>query len=1788
MWDSIYMAEMDNLAGINENFDTIKTLLNSIRAQGILNTSDVDKLLTGINTKLEKINTEEDIDLIKIFLSELKQNLDERHSILVSKFGAIESLFSNLLKNSSEMLKSSEVKELFDIVATNLSVFSREVVSQKESLTDISLRLDALRSDDSQKKDIIKNIALLKPDLERLNNGFDSIVLSLNDNFKTIVKTISTIDKTEYLDKFSDSLSNIEMSSKTVLSALQVLDKKTEKVDSVLENLARKEDLSETNRKIFELTAQSHELSASVTDLADKYVRFDNLADKIDASVGIIAGLKSFLEEADDKSTNTLLEELRGIEHSIDKISSDTKFEDFKNDLQTIVNKIFEGTDILNKKFIDSQADIKSLLNKMSTIDIKTEYQIIAEKFETTAIAIKDNISESTQKVLNLSEANISRVLNEISSSADSLSSRLTETQSSLAVLCEKNFGSVYENITDLKTVLAQIDENSISANNAIFSSITDRLTSFENELSQSLEAQERTVNHSAAQLIEQVENIKNLSGVLDYKIDSSVVELNSVKSGLDNLKSAVDDVLALNFVNVVKDLRIDLYASKQELVNSYETTSSDMADKLTEDLYGKYELLISKLDSVEEEIKHAQNESLYSLKNVLENISSSIVDVLSYVSENNKQDLSSFDSKIAEISSSIKETNLNYVESVRDIVDVIRIQVENNLKNIEADSVGNFEDVKKSISENTDELKQEIKYSYAKLLEIIDSYNEIKDILNLYDASSKTKFDSIISTTNSIKTEFDAKLNILKTNLLDKVTEFKQEYTCDNADRMSDIKFAVENMYSKTTQDITDALDKQKEILKSLDETVDSDMTRQMSIIESNFESLISQMNIVSEKTEMTLTEKINSEFSSLSNDVMTSVAEKLNLYKEKIDTSFEELSTKAISQSEYLQDRIVDLNSTMKSVWEEQSEENIKQIEEMANQFRAVIDENIKLTAVDYVALKNKLNDFAKNIESNNEKLSELLSENIENLNQKLESIIGSEFAKVTGNQEKFNASNEQNFNIIKDSLSETQININEKLGALKSAFYEASTNDMASISSHVNAILEQIDASRNNVIACKEVLADLFAKDVKLLTENIEKETDAIIAELVEQFDLIKKSQADDIINLTTKIEDIVSGQIFNNIEDLKSYLDVKTDNTDFINRIDNLKIEVANGISDLLERQNKLLETGVFTSSIKDFKLANEVLINSSIDRLNDKIEQFISDNSTTIAGVIEQKSINIEDKLSLFDKNFVETLVEKYEDIKLISNNCDKSLSDIQNEINNIFTKFESTKSDINSRIDLLIDIINTANESTSNDVKEILIAFNDLKSHLSSKSFDEAFQTSINNQITGLETLISEQLGYIEDINDLCVANLPDISDLKGLIKDSVLTLVDDFSKKIDDQDIEGLLDEALKKFKSDIITQFLNVFNQISFVAEQEEIIDFIQEKHEDLITILSHIVTTTEGISIVENKIDTLKDDIKSINEKIMAIMTSDGDIDYVYSLQDIEADIANLRLALNEIKQNDNGKDLAELVSSTNQVYALVESVKSELPTKQDFETIAENIESISSRTNKLILNSDESYKTLQENLQEFKLVIDDLDERTRNFSKDSGIDKIDLKLNSINNLIQKGEKTNQVFNQVFEYLAEWVDNASVQINTISDRVNSLDDIEQIKNILTELKEGATDNSESLELVNALEVVFNKQAKKITSLEKKLDKIIVETTINSQNNKINLEPMEDTLNKFLVAIDDKMSAQQDKIASLETKLENVFKILDEKDTVQLTKKVGGMDRQIAKLNKSIEKIASHVVEK
>lgn len=2339
------MAEINNFSEITENFDTIKTLLNSIRAQGILNTSDVDKLLAGINSKLEKINTEEDIDLIKIFLSELKQNLDERHNVLISKFGAIESLFSNLLKNSADALKSSEVKELFDIVATNLSVFSREVVSQKETLTDITLRLDAMRSDDSQKKEIIKSVSLLKNDLENLKNGFDSIVLSLNENFKTLIKTLSNVDQSEAINKFGGQLDDIVNSSNTILSALQMMDKKNDQLEDALKGLASQDDVIGAKKWLSDLVAKNHELNDSINNLSDKYYKIDNLAEKIDASVSIIAGLKTVISESESQNSEKIMNELEALQTSLKEVTTNQSFEDFKTSLEIVLKDISSGSINLQNALVDASSEIQKISTNLQALDINVNFQSLMSNLEKMEHDIKEHTDVVTDKISQLVEVNATRTLNEISNNADSLISKLKDSHYTMTKLCEKSFNDVADDIANLKTVVSQIDENNVSANNAIFSNVTDRLAIFENSLKNSLEKQEDYVANSSSQLFEQIKNIKDLSGVIDYKLDASVIEVNNSKREFAELKSAVQDVLGLDFVNVVKDLKVDLYAVKQDLATAFENSTSEQAEKSANDLFGKYELLVSKLDNVEDTLKQAQASALAALKPILDNISSSIMDVISYVSSQKELNTDSIDVKLANITEIVKDSNLNYVENVRDIVEVIRAQVENNLIQIQKENSNKIDSINSSISKNTESLKEEIKYSYNKLLEVQDNFDEIKETLNVNNITLSTNIGDIISSTDELKTDFEVKLATLKNSLLEKISDFKQEFTCENADKISEIKFTTENLHTKslqnsqeligqfkgeiaqtigalklnveelaeqlanttlkveggnrevvnfikndfcaevdnsvstlksdlsefssdmqnytdkitggfddlknsvdsmsekTTSSLTstlakildnfvslkgvlnsfnesnmqnfkDSVDKItedfanfKDRLESVDKNVDEDLTRQFNLIETNFEELSNSITELFARSDNELSFKIENGLVDISARMDETVASNLEQYKAKIETLFDNIIKKNNEQSDYIKERVLGLNDTLEATLATQNENAENRLKDIANEMKTIIDGNIEVTSADYESLKMKLADFtvemsslnntlsanlkqqldeiakfvdsnlevqgqetaekfeeiqnavttqtqrlnsqvenvlatvkndnsglqenirlklqeignaftteitnfaeksendliqtseslknmleaqaensdtklndiaqdlstknsemveniksqldeiamfvnsglevqAKHVETKFEEISnktqqlveklntvdntsastsealntklddiksvislelnqnlEIVENDVDDLSQKLDGIknvlsddlkqnsdllsnnISEKFSSVVNKLDVVNSDinssmelnstkiqnklsndidklqtdvsgkleqnseiitsqvesltqeleqlkadisaglqqnsvfvaknietllnsvtshkleelkligeatqnktsdlkidfanslteeveglydkvqalfeatslnfttnlNNENSKILEDltaktiefkasfealndrldkdeisqmnvfqaqvkelggtfntlideaksvtksevsAISETLIKnsknlfdeveqaIEDKITTLLATTADISAGELQSMEAFANQILKQVEVNKQNVATCKDLIIELVQKECELVSEDIEKETDVIIKDIIEQFNLFKGIQKDELDKLTVHVESSIEDCIFNYVNELKSYLDIKTDSTIINQKLDNIQSELTNTVDDMLSTMNKFLEASVFSSAMSDLRTANEILVTSTADKLNKQINDFVSENVTN----------KFDDKLNLFDKKFTDTIVDKYEEIKMISSQYNQSFENIQTSVDGILNEFKSTKNEINSTMQTIMDGI-------SNSINSLNVSFADLKEQILNKSFDEAFQASLNNQISGIENLVKEQFGYLEDISDLCCNNLPELTEMNTLVKYGIQQSITDLTNKVDAQDISW--NEELTKLKSDIITQFLNIFNQISFVAEQEEILDFIQEKHSELITILSHIVNTIDNVdtvkdnvAVIDNKVDALKEDIDLINEKITSIISSDGDIDYVYSLQDIESDIANLRLILNEMKTNSNSKELEELVTSTNDIYKLVESLKAEMPNfeydefKKDFETLSEDIVSISTRTNKLILASDESHKCLQDNLQEFKLVINDLDERTRNFAHESGIDRLDNKLGAINTMIQNGAKTNQVFNQVFEYLAEWVDKAGEQITTISDKVETLDDIGQIKVMLEDLKAEAEDNTESTELIEALSNVFEKQAKRISSLEAKLDRVIVETTISNKNSKIDMTPFENTLNSFLVAIDDKMSSQQDKINSLESKLEEVMTKIDPKDTAQLTKKVGGMDRQIAKLNKSIEKIASHVVEK
>ena len=1679
---------------------------------------------------------------------------------------------------------------------------------------------------------------------------------------------------------------------------------------------------------------------------------------------------------------------------------------------------------------------------------------------------------------------------------------------------------------------------------------------------------------------------------------------------------------MALDFVEVVKDVKAELFAVKEDLSTAVETSQTDLSETLTKDLFGKYELVVSRLDSVEDQLKIAQAEALKSLDEVLTKISASIVDILSYVSTSKEASTEAFEEKLDETVRYIQDSNLNYIDSVHDVVDAVREKIEDIMKQMNNASEGRLEkitssvqDAKKTIQQDLltaydklDEIKldvnslnnslnekfeenasilskasegrlekitasvydvkqstqqdfaaayeklnsikndvntiscelkekieenakisqseseerlekitssvQDVKQSvkedlitaytqladikddvsalgnelkgkidenakssqdesegrlekitssvqdakqsikadlasaYTKLADIKDNVDTLTDAVTLNKDSVSDSFAQIISTTGTLQEAFDSKMEALKKSLLDTVSGFKSDLTCENADNMSELKFnaesiqvrsyqqtldlknelkaeiagiiealklnilglseivsstslkiegankevidfvkndftskvndsvdsiktntadvlseieikvsdvvngfdkiesSVTNLSTETTSSLAGALSKMlenfsalnaslesfdeksaarlmensevlrkdfdvvKRKLSDLDSQFDEDLSHQISIIEGSFESLNLMLVDIMNQASDTLGERIKKELSGASAQMSQSLSEELEQYKVQIAELFEGMLGKNSEQAEFIKGCALELNKVLADTLEEKGKEAVLQIDDIGNRLKEMIHENVEVTSADYDDLKVKLSEFTDRVERQNNVLVETIRAQLDDVAKFVDSNLDIQAQEVNSAFEEISSGVQKVVSTVRDFNNEWTPKISEVQAAIKetgekydasSASFEGKlqsiideelkpsfdtlneklriffdenmmtfvtqyTNSNTKLSEDITAGLSsfrsdllainerldkdelsrldiqqanlkemqdnfnkiseelkenvkadilssadmlntttaegyeklgqtlndkvtelqaQIDNIKQNSIVCRDVITKLIKEQSELISEKIEKETDILIGELIERFNSLVSAHKDDMSLLTTAVEDSVSGYIIDAVNDLKSYMDVKTDSSVIDGKLDSLRTELSKVLDDTTENINRLLQASVFADAISDLRATNEVLINTMSEKLNSQIRSFIGENVSS----------KIDDKFNLLDKKFVDTIVEKYEEVKMLSTQYNKSFEQISGSVSELVTRFADSKDEINNNLKTLVGGINKS-------VDELKASFADLKAQIMNKSFDEAFHESVRNQIKGIEELIHDQLGFIEDINDLCGSNLPEIVEVNTLVKHSIAKSLDEISAKLSSHDeAAGTLKNDLNNLKSDIITRFIDVFNQISFVTEQEEILDFIQEKHSELITILSHIVTTTgdieevkEGVSLVDNKLDVLKDDIDLINEKLTSIMSSDGDIDYVYSFRDLESDIANLRIVLNEMKEDNKSQEFADLISSTNNIYEIVNTIKSELPKfeaeefKKDFNNLAEDIVSISTRTNKLILTSDESYKTLQDNLQDFKLVIDDLDERTRNFAHESGIDKLDVKLAAINTMIKSGAQTNQVFNQVFEYLAEWVDKAGEQLAVISDKVDTLDDIGQIRVMLEDLRAEAQDNTDSAELVSALEQVFDKQTKRISSLEAKLDKMIVATNVNSKKSKTENKPIEDALNKFLSEIEGKFISQQDKINSLETKLEEVVSLMDNKDTAQLTKKVGGMDRQLAKLNKSIEKIASNVVEK
>ena len=216
---------------------------------------------------------------------------------------------------------------------------------------------------------------------------------------------------------------------------------------------------------------------------------------------------------------------------------------------------------------------------------------------------------------------------------------------------------------------------------------------------------------------------------------------------------------------------------------------------------------------------------------------------------------------------------------------------------------------------------------------------------------------------------------------------------------------------------------------------------------------------------------------------------------------------------------------------------------------------------------------------------------------------------------------------------------------------------------------------------------------------------------------------------------------------------------------------------------------------------------------------------------------------------------------------------------------------------------------------------------------------------------------------------------------------------------------------------------------------------------------------------------------------------------------------------------------------------------------------------------------------------------------VDKRTQNLYEEVGMDKIESQVTSIRDIVGRQEVTNKVFNEVFEYLAEWVDATGEKIGYITDKLNNTEDINEIKLALEDLKsstsvkfeiDAQSDKIDAMEsklnvIIESLEPTFQNQQERMQALERKVNRIVdfFEPAFTKQQEKIN--KLESMLDKILDVV-----SSDSGYGEAVNKLDRISDIITSKDDTQLVKKITSFERQITKLNKSVEKLTSYVNEK
>lgn len=1457
--------------------------------------------------------------------------------------------------------------------------------------------------------------------------------------------------------------------------------------------------LAGINSKIDNLALNDEEKTALMEGLKNSFEnRSSAQIQRLETFEEELKTLKGMLENSDNENISRFFEELRrmeeGFKNEILSISSDKDqvFEDLKNGMAALYQKTTAFEETYPEKNLESLNSLKSQLEELIQKvqddvngHIKTDYDMLAQAIGALYGSLEklksDVTSSNTQSIHKLTDcvhtANTNKTeivskIDELMAILNDLNAQNGKFQDSLDTT-DGRIGEILSGITFGAVDRNQIKEM-ISTNGNKVDEVTQNLTKSALDREQILgslitansKIDEISLN-VRTNLSNQISDLKNDIAVAVDRVETIKGEIaQTEKDYLSQIMTGIREsagMISEFKENTASHLSEYLYAIKDALA----AFSEDMRvsqENITSDVLGKKAEEIKKLS---EDIENLDESLKLNLSEQLKSVEDKLVDC----SEKHKFETIE---KISEITDLIN----GLLDSVKDLSGENLNVLKEKLISLEAELKDNY-----STYETNLNLIQE------KIGQYISSVEDISKDTNLKLENSFEEVVSLKDEVGAVREKLNS-FNDIKTETLD-------EYFSNVVDKIGEITSQIENYKSGMGENIK----------ISMQENIDF-VDKGLGYISTNLTDLKENQNNSRKEILENLEEKISeikTEFSLVKTDVVNALTENgENLVKE-----FEGVKSAL--------DKFSELD------FEKFTDEMKNQIQLSYLNLIAEIKDELSQGADTYGKIEASYKDIVARVSGLETSVSDFTEENFElvkNVINKIDANVSAVLEKNNEISENWKSTIEELNNQIRENQKEYEHSLVNLLEQVEGTLDEKLLTNQKDLQEWISGILE------NNEI-------------VQILKDNSQETFDRLEAlkmQVEEGFVMNDSSQC--VVESVKK----VLGETIDTLNEKFTSLDQKVDviamadNTELFDAID----ESSEKINSILNSVKTELDGVSVALAAKDYEVVVKDCenIQSSLEQLHSKIDaialngseeklDYVSvacKNIQDLLGEVQKKVASLEDdnanKISAFTEKFEKSLTDLNTKVDVLAMADNSELEDL---VATSTQKLQDSVTDLHTKVDVLAmadnseleDLISDSSQNLSDRIDELhskvdILAADD-NSYLE-ESIDDIRdliqeQQSLFSTLDNSDDKIAKMLELLQDkVEALANTDVSEIKDEIHSIKDLIEYQKEYFEKYTDDEksqeisshlqtligDISKIeknvseidLEKNSQDIKDSVMTAILSAMDQVSFVEETEEIKDFVEEK---------------------TNAINETLLDVKKQLTNISNAGNSDMDF-YSYSLQDVESDLAKLRLTLNELSANPSSNDEVGVISANiGRMAKSIEQLQADLKNKEadgalqtDFEKLKEDILSLSVRTNKILLNSDNSQKFITDTLDDFTQKTTNLQDKLEDLANN----KLDARLSVIENTVKENASTSKRLQSVMTYLGEWMDGTTEAISNIQETTAQASTVtEMIETLKSEIPNQA-------EILEAVEVKFEEQQAKIDNLEQKLEKVLEKLSALDEN--------------------------------------------------------------------------------